>query len=279
MAPYLADAPRSIGPSDYRAWEEWAELLFSAGRVEKGLQALANAAAEAERASDADFLREVKWRLQTRLRWHRDRPGGHLEWLKANGVLPRPASALPNLIDLSSFYTGALGGWLADDFYGVGLCDVPQGIHQVGGTDFDIRAVVQLNSANDRTADQKFADKCSGIPINQSCHRLHFLQAADAWADTGAKLGAYRIHYADGRTNEIPIIYGQDVLVWEDECGDASAAALKPVWQATRPPGVTVRLFQTAWTNPRPETRIKSLDFVSALARSGPFLVAITADP
>ena len=193
--------------------------------------------------------------------------------------MPRPTNTPPNLIDLSPFYTDALGSWPAGDFYGAGLRDLPQGILQAGGTDFDIRAVVQLNSSNGLTAAQYFPDQRPGIPINQCCHWLHFLQAPDAVADTGAKLGAYTIHYADGQAHEIPIIYGQDVLTWLDDSGATNAPAPKPVWQTNRPPGITLRLFQTTWTNPRPEAQIQSLDVVSAKARSGPLLLAITAEP
>jgi hypothetical protein len=241
---------------------------------------------EAEKARDTEFLKEIKWRRQLMCWRQREPPGGQLEYLKASGILPRPTNAPPNLIDLASFYTGALDGWLLTDsyrvglrdFYGVGLGDLPQGVVQLGGTPFDIRAVVQMTSSNELTSGLK-TPNCLGIPVNQICHRLYFLQAADAPVEAGVKLGAYWIHYTDGQEKELPIIYGQDVLSWLDDSGDTNAPALKPVWQTNRPPGITVRLFRTTWTNPRPGTRIESLDLVAAMAKSGLFLVAITAEP
>jgi hypothetical protein len=36
--------------------------------------------------------------------------------------------------------------------------------------------------------------------------------------------------------------------------------------------------FGSKWVNPRPETRIRTLDYRSAMADAAPFLIAITAD-
>jgi len=50
------------------------------------------------------------------------------------------------------------------------------------------------------------------------------------------------------------------------------------VWSAINNAGLHVRLFKTTWVNPMPEQEILSLDYTSAMANSGPFLVAITAE-
>ena len=93
----------------------------------------------------------------------------------------------------------------------------------------------------------------------------------------------YLIRYADGKDVEVPVVYGQEVrdtvfnrssptfatnatTAWEtpcDTCGD----------ERTR-----LRLFHFTWVNPRPETPLRELDFVSALSGSAPFLVALTTE-
>ncbi|MFB3789439.1 MAG: hypothetical protein ACE15F_24030 [bacterium] len=40
-----------------------------------------------------------------------------------------------------------------------------------------------------------------------------------------------------------------------------------------------LRLFKTTWDNPNPDTRVDSLDFVSSMTDSAPFLVALTIEP
>jgi hypothetical protein len=37
--------------------------------------------------------------------------------------------------------------------------------------------------------------------------------------------------------------------------------------------------YKTTWMNPLPDTEIVSLDYVSAMAPSAPFLLAVTAEP
>ena len=66
---------------------------------------------------------------------------------------------------------------------------------------------------------------------------------------------------------------------WLDDSGATNATKPTPVWQVTKPPGITLRLFRTTWTNPRPDLEIKTLDFISAMSKAGPFLVALTAEP
>ena len=43
--------------------------------------------------------------------------------------------------------------------------------------------------------------------------------------------------------------------------------------------GRAICLFKTTWQNPFPETRVKTIDFVSSTKAARPFLVAITAEP
>jgi hypothetical protein len=38
------------------------------------------------------------------------------------------------------------------------------------------------------------------------------------------------------------------------------------------------RLYHYSWTNPRPEVAIATVDFLSGMSDTAPFLIAITAD-
>jgi hypothetical protein len=51
-------------------------------------------------------------------------------------------------------------------------------------------------------------------------------------------------------------------------------------WPELHPhPGPTrLRLYQTCWTNPRPEVEVRTVDFVSAMTGSAPFLIALTVE-
>jgi hypothetical protein len=70
---------------------------------------------------------------------------------------------------------------------------------------------------------------------------------------------------------------------WYEVKRPTQAKAADIVWtgmnDATRKRGVGMRLFQSHWDNPLPEVEIESIDFVSSLAHSAPFLIAITTEP
>jgi len=42
--------------------------------------------------------------------------------------------------------------------------------------------------------------------------------------------------------------------------------------------GVKLRLFKTAFPNPRPDQEIKSIDYLSGMAGSAPFMIAMTLE-
>lgn len=50
-------------------------------------------------------------------------------------------------------------------------------------------------------------------------------------------------------------------------------------WQGQTAEGAGARLFRRVWTNPRPDTVITTLDFISAETPAAPFLVAVTVAP
>jgi hypothetical protein len=118
--------------------------------------------------------------------------------------------------------------------------------------------------------------------LNRSCRRLHFLHAA-AWGNyvpAGTKIGAYLIHYADGKEAEISLRAGEDLAEWQS--GGNGPAELKRAtvaWTGRNARNLNVRLFQRAWENPQPGVEIIGLDFISAMTDAAPFLIAITVEP
>ena len=47
---------------------------------------------------------------------------------------------------------------------------------------------------------------------------------------------------------------------------------------AAQSQGARIRLFDTVFVNPHPEKEIQSIDYVSGMARSAPFMVALTIE-
>ena len=202
----------------------------------------------------------------------------------ARTISPRDANASPNLVDLTDYYNVPLTeSWHSPKEAHNDLSELPRGVQQFGGIDFDVRGLIQIGTtaANGLAYPNHIYD----IPIRQKCRRLHFLHAAifSAGARRGDELGSYIFHYADGRQIELPIVTGKDIGEWWSQ-PDQQNMNFVIAWTGNNPAaqknGHTVRLFKATWENPFPDVPIKQLDFVSDKPTPGaPFLIAVTAEP
>ena len=94
-------------------------------------------------------------------------------------------------------------------------------------------------------------------------------------------IGAYVIHYADGTSEQIPIVYGRNIVNWwnfprKDDPTEAETPWTGSNDMADGNPRIKIRLFALTWTNPHPEKEINALDVLSAGKDCDPFLVAAT---
>lgn len=155
------------------------------------------------------------------------------------------------------------------------------GVQTLAGVTFDVRGLVQLRSLEWDDHYPEFPVAITAIPINAKARRLHFLQGAVAGPrQPGLAIAKYVLHYADGGTRERPIVVGEDVSDWlEDPSGPA---AQQLAWSGEFAKGLLdikrLYLYKTTGDNPRPEAEIVSLDFVSEMKTSEPFLVAVTIE-
>ncbi len=215
-----------------------------------------------------------------------DRPPGAKGPGKAGNGLrlpPRDQAASKRLLDLTPFYNAGLNdAWQGNK--GDNLAALPKGLRTFSDVEFDVRGIVQLRGQSPAAA--KFPVLVRGIPVKQKCRRLHFLHAA-AFGDVedeGKQIGTYVVHFAANQMRlEIPIRYGREVLNWHVAAGEpAVPKQLTVAWKGTnaanKSEGRSVRLFLTTWTNVAPEVEIQTIDCVSSMAMSAPFLVAISVD-
>ena len=65
--------------------------------------------------------------------------------------------------------------------------------------------------------------KVEGIKVGKSCAKLHILHATEygnaaegdsIFVKDGTKIAEYVVHYEDGKTETIPVVYGEDVRDW-----------------------------------------------------------------
>jgi hypothetical protein len=183
-------------------------------------------------------------------------------------------------IDLTEYYNAALLQTWHPGMQNNTLDMLPPGLLQLADVVFDVRGIIQLSGLDLNRAGGKYPEQISGIRIGRSCRQLHFLQAAGWHSPEGARIGSYVVYYEDGQEQVIPIVYGEDVRDWNGSNDSANELAHgQMVWSGINNAGLHIRLFKTTWVNPRPEQKILSMDYISAMANSAPFLVALTAEP
>jgi hypothetical protein len=202
-------------------------------------------------------------------------------------IPPRDAKTGPKLVDLGCKYNSRLDDfWQPEDVQGVlqqnHLGTMPHGLQRLGTVDFDVRGIVQLCSTK-IAAGGGLPKEVKDIQVNQKCRRLHFLQGTQWRVADGTRIGSYVLHYAGGAQAELPIVYGQQVRDWwSSGSEELEAKAARVAWKgsnaATERQNVSLRVFDNACNNPHPEQQIQSVDFVSSMTDSAPFLIAITLE-
>jgi WD40 repeat protein len=187
-------------------------------------------------------------------------------------------------IDLSAFYNEGL-----HDSGGYDFGDLRPGPFEAGGVEFDLRGMVLLDGQKARRQKAGLPVRANGIRIGQKCRRLHFIQATD-WAPllNGAQIATYILHYADGGTRELPVIYGKHTAgmwVWSlfgmaTPCQPMSEAI--PAWTGHNVNALrsdcALWLYKSDRDNPRPDVELSSVDVVSTMSEASPLLAALTIE-
>jgi thiol-disulfide isomerase/thioredoxin len=193
----------------------------------------------------------------------------------------RDARAIPAMLDLTRYYHASLTEtWHPGDATGNDLSRLPSGLQTFAGVTFDVRGVVQLNGGGLIDMRGKaYPQQVRNIAVGQKCRQLHFLHAT-GWSDPdGTVIGGYILKYADGSEEDVPVIYGQDVRDWwVGTDPNATLSRAKVAWAGKTPSGGDVRLYLNSRPNPKPDTEITSIDYVSTMSRCAPFLIAVTVE-
>ena len=188
-------------------------------------------------------------------------------------VPSRPASTSSNLLDLTIHYNSGIRPYLPGADLDA-VTNIQQIIRDVTGIEFDARGVVTMSRRDEESS--RIAQ--TTIPINRRVLLMHFLQSAYSTERDGTQIGSYVIKFSDGIQEELPLIYGHNVRA---ERGDykPTQEAQRVFWSDERPQTpAKLQVFVLTWTNPWPESEVKSVGFVSAGTRSVPHLLAITIE-
>lgn len=168
------------------------------------------------------------------------------------------------------------------------LAQMPAGYQIIDGVRFNIAGVIELACANDFAQTNNsypYPQSVEGIPVNRIFRQLNLLHGTTGSADDQTLVAKLVLHYVDGTTANLDIIYGEQVYDWwfKGDANPSLAGNTKVAWmgenQSAKRKGYRIRVFKTSFDNPKPGVRVETIDYVSALApNSSPFLLALTAE-
>jgi hexosaminidase len=166
-------------------------------------------------------------------------------------------------------------GWLGIG-EGIDLSGLPTGVVTLGGVPFDLggKHEAVLLGGMPGVMDG-FGDKVIGIPVGVKANRLHFLSTTAFGDKDGRKVGEYVVHYADGSSEKVDIVYGVSILAWD---AVRPASRVRSAWRGKTLAGDTIRVNTYSWENPHPEKVIQSIDLTSTGGQCAPVLIAVTAE-
>jgi hypothetical protein len=192
-------------------------------------------------------------------------------------------------IDLSQYYTAKLTDSLNSpkSVKENNLAALPQGRHEFAGVPFQIGGIVQLSGRKlQEWGRTEFPEAVRDIAIGRTCIQLHLLHGAGGVYDSdGVTIAKLVLHYADGSLREIEIKKGLHVRDWWGNPNEMVARTNSTLaWTGSNPalkryggpnPG-SLRIYRTTFENPQPGVVVTSIDYVSTMKNSSPFLLGLT---
>jgi hypothetical protein len=178
-----------------------------------------------------------------------------------------------------------------DEFPGNNLAHLPKGESLFDGVKFKVEdKLIQLGC---KYVEDK-PDKVQGIEVDRKFAKLYVLHATGfgafgdpgdpLYVNDGTAIGRYIVRYEDKSAEIIPIVYGEDVRDWFNHDQSKPVTRGKVVWQGendfARQFSATLRLYRSEWKNPKPDTKVVSIDFErEGDNAAAPFCVAMTIAP
>jgi hypothetical protein len=172
------------------------------------------------------------------------------------------------------------------DLSNVGNVDLSQGFVGLGsdyrlenilepqrfsGTIFSVNKAIALQGTHRRAENYP---RAVDIPLNKTAGSLAFLHTTPWSASAGTEISSYIVHYQDGTEESISLIYGNNISTWTDT--NVTSINLLQGWSNKTVNGLPVAVNTFFWTNPKPNTVIERVEFVSSGGLASPVLLGLT---
>jgi len=201
--------------------------------------------------------------------------------LLASGARGQQAG-LARPLDLAPFHTQSFTNLPSGKMWSL----VPRGVQTFDGIPFLLSGKVEVTGLDAARHGDFLPPRISGIPVGQKAARLQVLHAAAHGHKDGVPLAALVLHYANGETQSLRLVYGLHARNWRRESGERNPRPDDPnshlAWSLVDEESPSsdgaLRLYRTPLDNPFPDQVITSLDFVSLFSKATPILFAVTLE-
>jgi len=162
------------------------------------------------------------------------------------------------------------------------LSTLPRGLQWLGGVPFLIgeKAIALAG----KEGDAGLPAAVWQIPVGMKAKSLFFLHTTTRPASTTdhiyhrtkqdpKRVGRYVVYFDDGARDEILLDYRRVITHWNNRLGTSEA---RIVWRGHTKSGALIQLCAYEWKNPKPNVRIRTIDFRSELSGVRPILIALT---
>jgi hypothetical protein len=203
---------------------------------------------------------------------------------------PVPADKAVTYLNIQPQANQDLAANLGRGAPGNNLLELPRGEQALGGVRFKVEEhFIQLGSPVLR---KKMPDKVEGIPVGRAFARLQILHGTfygtgktgdPTFVADGTLIGLYKVHYEDGSSEAIPIVYGEDVRDWWFAPDQKEVSHGKVAWEGdnkvAKAYGMRLRLYLGTWANPQPMKTVTRIDYVKeGQTPAAPFCIALTME-
>ncbi len=164
---------------------------------------------------------------------------------------------------------------------------LPRGLQVIDGVPFQIDGAVMLRDGGGSASNRRDQTNRFTIPIGRSFDCLHLLATAPSKADDGTVLGKFELHYADGTSAPLRVLYGAQVRHWfgpwhktDTLLTDSNA---REAWRAFCSEAAAsdgyLRFFHVILTNPSPAKEVRTLVMDPKRNQSALMVAAMSIGP
>ena len=210
-------------------------------------------------------------------------------------AMPPPPRTLPadiayRPIDLTPYSNRALANEVADDGKGgwsdqgpdTDLRSFPTGKQNLRDVPFTVgsgeKAMIVL-ACDGRPGGDKMPSEVT-VPIGGAIEGFYFLDAT-AFCSGGGQIGLYRVKYADGSTEDIPLVANLNIRDWVDNnvgpFDHERRTRTVVAWTGKCPRFPSISVYMTLWVNPQPDKPVVSVTFSNPARRAVVGLLGLTA--